>query len=252
MAGQSIKINMLNPIFALYLLVLIISCSTFKKVQNDKVCITLINKMPIVLRDGSLHNLYDTNNIVYYKHCLVLLTREDYEKTVDDIVTEKYKINKYFVYKQQDSIGYFYKDLKQPASSQLTIDSIRRMAFFEVNDFKLDPNQATLNKSNKTSEYDLEESYVGKKANEIGFSDTAYFYYKKKFNILDFSLSPKWEQEKKLKLVKIRVVLGGLSSNIRNKKSSDKAEILYEIKQASPENINEIIEFIDRFAKEHP
>lgn len=202
---------------------------------------------PVVLTNKSFFNLKDTITIFYVQNFILyrLLATRKIDTNDKQLGTEPY-----FIYQKDNNYGFLYNSLISKNNKKLPTDSfLLKKAFlntaFGVPEDSLWILHSRISEGNKY----LMEKYIPRKNFGENSVDSVYYYYDNQiFN--EYSLSKKLDSVKKMKLFKVRLLYNEKYSQV-NKFNIPKREFLFEIKMVSVSNREAIIDFVERFKKEH-
>ena len=230
------------------LILFLIGCTHTNKVNNKLVCYRLKFNMPFVRDSGILMNITDSVEILYYnKYRIARTTVKSMLLNNKDSVYETLKYN-YFIFKKTESTGYLFRDLYDKNPKIENVDSLFKKQYFTGSVLKPSSNDSLID----TKEINdmLSMKFFSKKHFDESYPDTTIYLFKKDKNNIDFSISKPIDTLTNLKLSKIRCIYNEEKS--KNYSFILPARELYlELFEFKLQNENEIIDFIDRFAKEH-
>jgi hypothetical protein len=212
--------------------------------HRDMKSIELLVNYPVVLSNGSFFNLRDTIVIFYYENYILyqLFASRSLYDNQKQVGTEPY-----FLYRQQDSMGFLFSSLKDRLGKQMPVDSFLSKRGFLKTAFDYPQDSLWfLNSMVSVNNY-LLERYVPRKDYGVNSVDSIYYYFNNE-KFTEYSLSKKMDSIKKMKLFKVRFIFNEKYSSA-DKVILPKRELLFEIKQVKPVKPTIIIDFIELFKK---
>jgi hypothetical protein len=204
--------------------------------------------MPFVRDSGILMNITDSVEILYYNEFGIARTnvKSIFQNNIDSVY-ETSKSN-YFIFKKTQPTGYLFRDLEDKNPKTENVDSLFKKKYFSGFVLKPSINDSLIDKKEISDM--LVMKFISKKHFDESYPDTTIYLFKKDKNNIDYSISKPIDTLKNLKLSKIRYIYN-------DEKSKNYSFILparelnLELFEFKLQNENEIIDFIDRFAKEH-
>jgi len=235
-------------------MLIISSCSLPSNLDQLK-AVQYIENGKTINPDASVENQIGSFRIIYGKNSTAYEVWSINYKALHSTVNGK-NINtelvpttdttfKYFIVKNNDSIGLAYDSLTTLDKGKLfQLDSLlERLAIDKLNMkiFALDLGRAT--SIEQTGQSGKVEKYFTKKSE--GDADSIYRYYDKNFKDINFSFAPELDKLNKSKLYKTRFIY------LPKDKSKAKQELICEIKEVQLTNKSKMMELMRRFEKEY-
>ena len=233
---------------------LCLQCSTAHKAINQKIIAIQFNSnFPFIdSMNGKfiLTNFRDNDNIIisYNGYTVCRFKKTNISSNIKSDYQEKKNIQ-YFIFKKINRIGYLYdSSMKQNIGRDSVYPILRKTYFFEGH-FEVVKND-TLIYANKEKNGYFIAKYVPKVKYDISFPDTSIYCFSNTFQDGGYPLSVYMDSLWKSNLVSVRFVYNQSRYNLTGA-TIPYREFAVEKKEIKLENENEIIEFVERFAKEH-
>ena len=197
-------------------------------------------------------NLLDTIVIVYYKRQTLYQLPKSRDFNTELKNSES---NKYFLYPDDSSFGLLFKVPNNSNPIRLEVDSFITQNGLKGLQIKPSNSDIFLVSIFDSATGVLVEKFRPKEKLDEDSPDSFFYYYKKDFNNIPFSLSSELDEIKKLKLVKVKVIINETTSK-KYKVNLPRREYLFEIvpiSQDSLRNYNSIInKLIKGISKNYP
>ena len=222
----------------------------FKRDETKKIsCIQFIFDMPQLSSNGSIFEYNGFFNIYHYSDLVM------YEFNYwNDTITEKGELKEgnertLFIFKRNEKYGYEYDmGRKKGIKKQLLVDSLLEMFAFKNAKWDI-----MLSDTPYLTIYDsargiLQDIYVTNLPNDPMINDSTYCYYSDRLDSLDYSLSPKMDSIKGMKLYRFVMVHDPIYSK-ENNKMIPKRVFNIEILSIPVKDPEEKLEYFKRYRK---
>ena len=221
--------------------------------ENTLNMVSLVVQYPYVNgQNGQLTYLRDTITKYHYSDLILYqLVKSRNIETNEKIPGSE----QYFIYESSKPNGYLFKSLKDDTNGiKLSVDSLLAARAFAGTNFSLPPDSGWGSFSAQKSadqQEKLTEVYFSKKDYGPTAFDSIYYFYNKRLNKLDYTLSRSLDSSRGMKLFRVRLLFNAKESK-QYKMVVPKREFLFEIFEPRIVNENEIIDFFKRFRELHP
>lgn len=247
--------NIFCYIFTMFILFIanINFCTNQKNIENNKTlaAINVSYIMPIVNWDGSVTQTKKSYEAYFYEHLIMYKFYYNFDSTDTEKLLLREKRHYYFIFHKDSIFGYNYYIYPQHGfpNGKLLIDSVLKTNTFKDNKF-----DSLLNFQPDSSYSDDSGNFVKvyNTPRSIEYPEvfTIYFNYTKKLNGINETFSRKMDNVQGMKLFKVVLLAQGAYYE-QHKMSMPKREFLYEMKEASLDNSEELFRFFNKYKKEH-
>ena len=217
---------------------------------------------PMLFDSGQIIKEEDSIDICYYKNYTLykipfikdsfrLVLSKDNEME-QELVKREVKF-KYFIYDTTGKYGYRYESLNTIKNKRVSVDSfLNEHMIGQMQPIYLNIVQnGKLVQSNHLSKDNLLDIYIPRNKVSASSPDTNYLYFTNDSRIreISFSLAPKVDSIKQMKLYKTRLIY---NVNLDSKDVYGKAakELSFDLKVVNIENEKALIDFIERIKKQ--
>lgn len=236
---------------------------TKNKIPTDKITgIIYIVKLPLVQGDRQYIDFGDTTPIYYFEDLIVYKLPYTFDSSKmtyhikADTISKEHILTEtrynYFVYKNGNSNGIWYKSIEQLDSNKiLTVDSIIKRVGTPTNLQAIiySPNDSLLESQSLDNGNILIEKYIPKTKPDDSYNDTTLLYYSKIMKPIPFSLSSFLDSLKNKKLYKLRLAYNEAFSETYSI-TMPKRDIIYEIREVNVDNIDTLKILLLRFRRD--
>ena len=240
--------------FAFLLTLLQFNCFTKNKNYYNKIIGNQFSyKFPFVDSSGGKFVIKEVvgndNFIFFYKNFIIC----KYFFTKINSSQNSYveiKIPQYLIFKKNKNTGFLYDSTFNKKISSEIVEEVLRKKYFYKSHFEIDDNVELY----QISEFNANEKivkYLTKVKKDISYPDTTIYYFSKKFTDCDFSLNHYMDSLFQSKLFKVRFIfnsstIGNSSELIPKRELSVEKNVIENVRE------NSLINFLERFSKEHP
>jgi hypothetical protein len=244
-----------------FLSVILLYCGVTKRDNSPQMrVINLIHHLQLVnTDDGKLLDLIDTLNIFYNGDIIIYAvphSRETSNLTFDkkgnqnnEKLLKRETLYTYFIYKKNDSLGFKYDSISDSRKKEFAVDSFLNLKAFR-NAVFYSKNDSLIETISKAGSNILIEKYIPKIKYDESYNDTTYFYFTDKLTNIDYSFSRELDSIKNLKLVKVRFIFNPVPKGLYPF-GIPRRELLFEIKEVSLNNPDEILNLFTKFKKDY-
>jgi hypothetical protein len=220
-------------------------------VKSQKIfAVRITGNMPAITNDTSF-TISGSYDIFYYKDLILYKFQYRFDSLVDGkLLLQEWRSN-FFAYHKDSLFGYSYypKPDAVAITRRVSIDTMFKRNAYQP--FKFD---SIFHSKPDSLYFDEQKNFV--KVYNVDTSEkypekvTYYFYYSKKFaGLTESFFSQTLDNEKGLKLFKIRIVLYGHRYE-EYKIALPERELLYEMIEIPIKNRTEILNYFDRYKKD--
>lgn len=237
------------------------SCIATKNQAPTKriTAINYIVKLPLVQGDRQYFDFGDTIPIYYYQDLIIYQLPYTFDSSKvtfhvkTDTISDEHILTEtrynYFVYRQGNRKGLWYKSLEQlDSTKQLFTDSISKRVGTPTNlqSIIYSPNDTLIERTTFDKGNIVIEKYIPKTKPDESYNDTTLLYYSKTLKPIKFSLSPFLDSLSNAKLYKLRLAFNETYSQ-KYSITMPQRDIVYEIVKLELTNLVKLKPLIQRF-----
>ena len=192
-----------------------------------------------------IYNIQDTIRIFYYGDYVLYQLSASRKFETDEIIAGT---EQFFIFKRDNKYGFLIPSIGNSAlETKFQVDSFLSNRGMKGKDFDLLPDSSwSLIDETKDKESNVIERYAPIKPGDEASIDSIYYYYTRKMNDVQYSLSKKLDSVKSMKLFKVRMIYNEKFSKPK-KITLPRREVLFEIRKIQPKDPEKINGLFERF-----
>lgn len=234
-------------IAALFFLLLLTSYTKIKsKCEKDITRIKLISNLPYFKDNKEFIYFRDSIGIVYYKNHILYEFPEVFTIQNDTGIVKKEVRHSYLLFNKKDFYGCFYDSINAANCRKVSVDSLLNKRAFGGQSIFNKLNDVLIRSNKNQGGDDFIEKYKPRVKEDTSYPDTIIVYYTNKMKMVEHTLSKELDEDKKVKVKKIRALY---NPQIIKGILVPSYEIMFELKEDTATNPEKYKLFIEKHKK---